>query len=359
MQPEWTIVAWDPNRAGPELWQAFHVYRRQRAKEHDATNPVTEDAVVEGHIRKPDVWSIDHRYLARAGDRVVGACTISASKPGSAGYESGKHIMYTNLAVLEDWQRRGIASAWLPEMARRMHEHEATVMTLHSSEPSGQAFLDWVGAESKMVERVSRLYFDQVDWSQLADWEAALAVRAPGTTLELYPDRLPEAFLKEYCPAREEMMNLMPFEDMEHGRIEIRPEDFEEMYKRLALDESAHHTYISREPDGRISGITDISWSPKDSGVVHQWFTGVHPDYRGRGLGKALKAAMLRYANERYEGLTWVSTGNAASNASMLAINEAMGFRVHRVYHTYQIGLDALEAFVADRGIPPLKLAEG
>ena len=71
MQPEWTIVAWDPNRAGPELWQAFHVYRRQRAKEHDATNPVTEDAVVEGHMRKPDVWSIDHRYLARAGDRVA------------------------------------------------------------------------------------------------------------------------------------------------------------------------------------------------------------------------------------------------------------------------------------------------
>lgn len=356
MASDWRIIAWEPAQSPAELWHRYHPYRRRRAEEHDPTSPVSEDEVAEAYLREPEVWSIDHRYLVEAAGEIVGSCTISAAKPGSSGYDSNKHIMGLNMAVLAPWRRHGIGSAFLPEVARRMREHEATVLTVHSSEPDGQAFIEWFGGEQKMVERISRLYFEKIDWQQMDAWESALAERAPGTVLETYPVRLPDDFLDEYLPARQEMMNLMPFEDMEHGKIEMSREDFDKMYERLAIDESEHHTIISREPDGRISGITDVSWSPKQDGVVWQWFTGVHPDFRGRGLGKAIKAAMIRFVHERYEGLKWVSTGNAASNASMLAINTQMGFREHKVYRTYQIGRDKLERFVDERGLPALEL---
>jgi ribosomal protein S18 acetylase RimI-like enzyme len=81
---------------------------------------------------------------------------------------------------------------------------------------------------------------------------------------------------------------------------------------------------------------------------VEQWFTGVDPAYRGRGLGKGLKAAMLRYCRDRYGDLRWVRTGNSTTNASMLAINERLGFREYRRYTTYQIARDALAAYLAD-----------
>lgn len=350
MNAKWTVRSWEPSESSREEWDRFHRFRRVRSEEHDPTHPVRTDAVVEGNMCKPDEWTIDRRFLAEAGDAVVGSLTISIPKPGSSGYESGKHILYANMAVIGPWRRQGIGKRFLRETVAEMEPNGCTVLTLHSSEPDGQAFIEWFGAELKQVERISRLYFNKVDWAQLERWEGELATRAPGTRLELYPDRLPEAFLAEYCPARSEMMNLMPFDDLDHGDMEMSPEDFEKMYERLAIDRSEHHTYISREPDGRISGITDVSWSPEEPGVVWQWFTGVHPDFRGRGLGKVLKAAMLRYVNERYDGLKWVSTGNSATNGSMLAINERMGFREHKRYHSYQIGREAAEGFVARLG---------
>ena len=40
MTPEWRIFAWDPNEASPALWERYHPFRRQRAEEHDPTNPI-------------------------------------------------------------------------------------------------------------------------------------------------------------------------------------------------------------------------------------------------------------------------------------------------------------------------------
>lgn len=53
-------------------------------------------------------------------------------------------------------------------------------------------------------------------------------------------------------------------------------------------------------------------------------FTGVDPDWQGRGIATALKVAMLTEAKRR--GLISVSTGNHEDNAAMLAINEKLGY---------------------------------
>jgi RimJ/RimL family protein N-acetyltransferase len=78
--------------------------------------------------------------------------------------------------------------------------------------------------------------------------------------------------------------------------------------------------------------------------MVHQGFTGVRTDGRGRGLGKWLKAAMLLHVCEVYPNLEWVVTENAGSNAPMLAINTRMGFRLYKAGTEYQITRDRLTA---------------
>lgn len=52
----------------------------------------------------------------------------------------------------------------------------------------------------------------------------------------------------------------------------------------------------------------------------------VHPDHRGQGLGKWLKAAVLLDLPGEFPGVQRVRTGNADSNAAMLGINRALGF---------------------------------
>ncbi len=58
--------------------------------------------------------------------------------------------------------------------------------------------------------------------------------------------------------------------------------------------------------------------------------TGVKEDYRGKGLGKWLKAEMALYIKENYPKIKYISTGNANENAPMLAINKQMGFKFHK-----------------------------
>ncbi len=109
------------------------------------------------------------------------------------------------------------------------------------------------------------------------------------------------------------------------------------------------HTVLTREPDGSISGMTDVSYTPHQPTFIHQMFTGVRPDARGRGLGKWLKAAMLEKIHADYPKVEWWITGNAESNAPMLSINHRLGFKQYRAGAQYQISRDKLAEIVASR----------
>ena len=61
------------------------------------------------------------------------------------------------------------------------------------------------------------------------------------------------------------------------------------------------------------------------SGRGFNAFAATRPEYRGRGLALAAKAASLRWAAAN--GITRVSTANDSENAPMLAINRRLGYR--------------------------------
>jgi hypothetical protein len=63
-------------------------------------------------------------------------------------------------------------------------------------------------------------------------------------------------------------------------------------------------------------------------------------------LGRWLKAENLRRALDHQPAIEVVETFNATSNAHMMAVNEAMGFRRHRAFSTYQGPLDRVLAVV-------------
>jgi RimJ/RimL family protein N-acetyltransferase len=87
-----------------------------------------------------------------------------------------------------------------------------------------------------------------------------------------------------------------------------------------------------------------MTWEPWRPAMIEQQFTGVLPFARGRGLAKWIKAAMLAHIHELYPEVRWVSTGNAGSNAPMLAINKRLGFKEFRVGSEYQISRDKVAA---------------
>jgi GNAT superfamily N-acetyltransferase len=85
---------------------------------------------------------------------------------------------------------------------------------------------------------------------------------------------------------------------------------------------------VAMSPDGVLAGHTQLVFSDDDRDDAYQWDTLVLPAHRGHGLGLSLKVAAMHASADLLAGRSYVHTFNAASNAPMIAVNEAMGFRL-------------------------------
>jgi GNAT superfamily N-acetyltransferase len=330
--------------APKEFWTRYHAYRRLRHEETRPDDPLQPDDLVEMDMKREDPFEIKYRYeIAREGV-LLSWFNATTSKPGSPEYETNKHILWADASVHRDHRRRGLGSIWIPLALELMDRHGCTTLSMGTEEESGHAFLKRMGAEGKFSGAENRLKLSDVDWGMVRRWAEDGPRQSPDTKLEVYDGFIPEEMWEDYCPQLTSMLNTMPWEEMDHGDIVVTPAQMAEWYARMKLQGTHEYTMLTREPDGVISGITDMSYAPYRANMVHQGFTGVRTDARGRGIGKWLKAAMLLHVREIYPNLEWVVTENAGSNAPMLAINTRMGFKTYRAGTEYQITRDRLTA---------------
>jgi RimJ/RimL family protein N-acetyltransferase len=79
--------------------------------------------------------------------------------------------------------------------------------------------------------------------------------------------------------------------------------------------------FVARDGE-RIVGLSYLARRPDGDAEVGD--TGVLRDYRRRGIARALKMMVTRYATDN--GIERVHTDNRADNEGMLAINRELGF---------------------------------
>jgi GNAT superfamily N-acetyltransferase len=336
------VVEFVPADATPEEWARWHGLRRRW---HDASwpdEPYRPDQLEEAELRRPDPFEVNVRFLRVRGGDVVSSLTLNAPAPESPEYESNRHLLYASCFVLPEVRRERLAAGWLRTVADVMDRLGARVATMATHEEPGHAFLRWLGAQSRYVERESRLDLRAIDWALVERWAREGEQRSPHSRLEAYPHRIPEDRLDEILASTTSLLNTMPFEELDHGDIVFTPAMYREWSARLDAGGAEHHTLLVREPDGSLSALTDVLKYPHEDGYVRQLFTGVDPATRGRGLGKWIKAAMLLQVRETHPETVYVTTENAGSNDAMLAINHRLGFRLVREATTYQIGLEEL-----------------
>lgn len=331
-----------PERASDEDWRRYHVFRRRAHDETRPGEPVEPDDIAQALMRKPNRFAWEHHWLVGRDGELVSELEAETPRPESPEYETNRHLLWAWGWVLEPYRRQGIGRAWLPKALELMDEHGCTVLTMGTHHADGHAFMRWLGAEPRLRERESRLDLRQVDWGMVEGWVRDAEAASPGARIELYRGRLPDTMFEEYSRSRTVLLNTMPLEDLDHGEIHDSPEFHRDWYERLDIRGSSHDVCIVREPDGVITGMTDIVQNPYEPGFVRQQFTGVDPKARGRGLGKWVKARMLLHIREAYPDAVTMTTENAGSNDAMLAINHALGFKLDREVAYYQIGREAL-----------------
>lgn len=333
----------EPATADRDFWTRYHAFRRTRQQASRPDDPLRTDADEEALLKRPDPFQFREHFEVFRDDAMLGWFEGTAVTPESPEYATNSHLYDAEVYVLPEHRRHRIGASFLPVVVELMDRHGATTVRFWAEEDSGHEFLKWLGAEPKMSSIESRLRLSEVDWPMLERWVAEGQARSPQTRLEIYDGPIPERMRADYAPQLSSMLNTIPFEEMDHGDIVITPEMMREWYSRMELTGGVQHTVIAREPDNVIAGMTDTVWAPYHRSIVYQQFTGVRPEARGRGIGKWIKAAMLLHLRVLYPDVQWVSTDNAGSNAPMLKINRAMGFKTYRQGTVYQLTRDDLE----------------
>ena len=176
----WSLEPFDPRTASRAVWRAMHAFRRARSEENAPGDPITPDTQVEDQWRKPspDWWERD--AVVWDGDRIVGHYSARGTKPGTTDFAANGHLMFSGGGVLGTWRRKGIGRLMLRRALTDMDDAGARVLTTHSHEPDGQAFLEAHGAKVVEVERYSRLDWAGIDWDLVDRWIAAKKRCDPG-----------------------------------------------------------------------------------------------------------------------------------------------------------------------------------
>ncbi|MHA1212657.1 MAG: hypothetical protein ACTSSH_09365, partial [Candidatus Heimdallarchaeota archaeon] len=162
----------------------------------------------------------------------------------------------------------------------------------------------------------------------IEQWVADGPIKSPTSKVEVYTS-IPDEIIEEFCKVATEIVNQQPLGDLEIGEMITTPESFRQQEKMFTDMGRDWITMLAREADGSISGLTDMRYNPGRETMISQGLTGVQESYRGRGLGKWLKASMLLKIKNDYPQVKIVSTTNATTNAPMISINDRLGFKVH------------------------------
>jgi mycothiol synthase len=347
MQNPIELTPIDPATMAPELWARYHAFRHARHQQLRPDDPILPDAMAERLMKRPDPFFEERRYIVLDGQRIVGTLYADWWLPTAPGYESNRAHLGATGVTLTEARRQGIGTAFARAVLGLMEAADKTVLTVRTEEADGHAFMQWLGMAERSVGAENRLDLTAVDWDMVDRWVREGPARSPATELVFYEHRVPDAELEAFSPMLGELLNTMPFDDLDHGKIVVTADMMRDQYQRLDDLDAAHHTYLTKEPDGTISGMTDVQYVPVQPDRVDQRFTGVRPDCRGRGIGKWIKAAMLQYIHQTYPDARWITTSNANSNDPMLHINQALGFKTYKGASTYQIERDALAARLA------------
>jgi mycothiol synthase len=251
------------------------------------------------------------------------------------------HLCWSDISVLPEFRRKGLGKQLFEHMLRIAKRENRRIMMMGTSEaiPSGQHFAEHIGAKRGIENHTNRLLLEELNQDMLRRWidEAPVAE----FELEFYTGDLPESKLEAMCELFD-VMNTAPRGELEINDEKTTPEKLLEWQKQRNAIGLQHWLAVVKEHNtGRYAGFTETGWHPNRPLILGQWGTGVNPIYRGKGLGKWLKAAMLEKVLSERPEINQVRTGNADSNGPMLTINHAMGFKPFMARTEWQLEVDA------------------
>jgi mycothiol synthase len=275
-----------------------------------------------------------HVWAAWEGARLLGFGTITYPDRHMPDWAMPKVI------VDEAHRRRGIGTALLRELVAGARAEGRTTLGYEQVRfgTDGEHWARAVGFANVQRRSWQMLHVADVD---PALWD----VPAPaGFRLEQWADAAPDALVAAFAAARNAIADA-PYGDSTYREPEWTVAAVRQAETDLRdAGDDARYVVAVHEETGAVAALTSMVLRPGHVELCWQRDTVVVADHRGLGLGRVVKAAMMRGLLAEIPDLGKVITTTASDNAYMIRVNEQIGYAHYADIGTFEASVEQVGA---------------
>jgi GNAT superfamily N-acetyltransferase len=307
----------------------IHTYEQYEANARRVPSGGSGDP---GGCAAPAGWS------AWSGERLVGSASVAVVD------HDGTAVAVPRVEVEPRWRRRGVGTALLREVVASARARGCTTVAADAIRVGSDGCV-WAERAGFSTVQIFSWQIVRVREVDPARWQVPVP---DGFRLEHWTRAAPEPLVAAFAAARNAIADA-PLGDssLAHPTWTVERVRRTEAETAAVGDENRCVVAVHEE-SGDVAAFTELLVDPARTSLCWQRDTAVVRAHRGRGLGRAVKAAMLRRLTAEVPGLDRVVTSTAAQNVAMRRVNEKVGYtpyaeigmleaRVARIEHALSI----------------------
>ena len=305
----------------------------------DPTTPETVPALYRAWLTygwdlRPDE---QYLYLPAAGADPVGLLSVDLPT------RDNLHLVWAEITVRPDRRREGHGSAMMAEVLRRTQEAGRTTVWVGGAadNPVVPRFLDRFGFRYASHDARRKQQLADVDGDEIARLRREAEPFAADYELLRLTPPLSDELMTEVAEVAESI-NDAPMGDLTYEREVYDLSLMKDVEAaRIGRGDRLYRVVARHRQTGRLAGHTVVITNPLRPTRGSQGDTAVAREHRGHRLGLLLKIEMMAWLAETEPQLEHIETWNQADNGYMISVNEAIGYRLDRVFNMYELTLDA------------------
>jgi GNAT superfamily N-acetyltransferase len=265
------------------------------------------------------------------------------------------HLAWVGIVVHPDHRRKGHGSVIMNEALRLAREAGRSTIWVGTAEDDQGArrFVEGFGFAYASHDARRRQVLARVDQTEIQRLWAMAEAAASDYSLERLQPPIPDQVLSELVEVtaaiNDAPMGELTYEDEKFDLQRLRDLETAARGRR----DRVYRVIARHRVTGEVGGHTVVLTHPLQPDVAGQGDTAVARHHRGHRLGLLVKIDMMRWLAQVEPQLKIIETWNNVDNKFMINVNEALGYRLSRIFNMYELKLASATQAHADGTVSP------